>query len=115
MLQRAGLALLILSALVAATSANGMTRPKPWQWTESKAAAKLTAIGPTTFDAGEIGNTVYRNVCRGLGRGVLSTKDGRHYSRFACTFRVGSTNGSMRDQPGSSPWELFSVPTFLWG
>jgi hypothetical protein len=36
-------------------------------------------------------------VCRGLGRGVLSTKDRtRHYARFACPFRLGSTNGWYR-------------------
>src|SRR5262245_26768470 len=74
-------------------SASAAVKPKPWQWTPTKAAATLTAIGPTTFDAGEIGNNVYGAVCPGLGRGVLTTK-GRVYSRFACTFRLGSSNGS---------------------
>ena len=83
-----------LVGLTVVVSASAALKPKPWQWTERKAATRLTAMGPTTFDAGEIGNTVFGNVCRGLGRGVLSTKDGRHYTRFACTFRVGSTNGS---------------------
>ncbi len=82
----------LLASIVVAT-ASAVVKPKPWQWTERKAAARLTAMGPTTFKAGEIGNEVYGNVCRGLGRGVAA-KDGRHYTRFACVFRVGSTNGS---------------------
>ena len=79
---------------VAAASSATKPKPKPWQWTKSRAATKLTAMGPTTFGAGEIGNTVFGNVCRGLGRGVLSAKGGRHYTRFACTFRLGGSNGS---------------------
>lgn len=91
---RATLALaLVASALIAGIVDAAVPKPKPWQWTESKAATRLTAIGPTTFQAGEIGNTVYGNVCRGLGGGVL-TQSGRRYTRFACIFRIGSTNGS---------------------
>ena len=83
---------LVASALIAA-SADAAVKPKPWQWTPTKAAARLTALGPTTFKAGEIGNNVYGNLCLGLGLGVLTT-GGRRYTRFACIFRVGSSNGS---------------------
>ena len=93
---RTTLALLLvgLVAMIAvASTAAHPPKPKPWQWTETKVVTRLTAMGPTTFDAGEIGNNVYGTVCWGLGRGVL-TPTGKRYTRFACTFRVGSTNGS---------------------
>ena len=88
-----GLACAVMSVLAVAVAAAHPPKPKPWQWTETKVATRLTALGPTTFDAGEIGNNVYGNVCWGLGRGVLTMTDKR-WTRFACTFRVGSTNGS---------------------
>jgi hypothetical protein len=39
-----------LVGLIIVVSASAALKPKPWQWTERKAATRLTAMGPTTFD-----------------------------------------------------------------
>ncbi len=74
---------LVLAALVAvivATSALAVVKPKPWQWKPEKASARLLAANPFVF----LDSRLRSATCTGVGR----SRAGR-YSQFQCEIEWG--------------------------